>query len=54
MALGLVFIERHQLLLKGIGKQLVAVLPQEHKKLGTADTFDDGVFGRRQYDGWMP
>src|SRR5262249_30650731 len=54
MALGVIFIERHQFLLKGIGKQLVAVLPQEHKQLGTAHPFDNGVFCRRQGDGWMP
>jgi hypothetical protein len=29
----------------------VAVLPQEHKQLGPADTFDAGVFYRRQLDG---
>jgi hypothetical protein len=54
MALGLVFIERQQLLLKGLGKQLVAVLPQEHQELGPADACDDGLFSRRRLDGWMP
>jgi hypothetical protein len=54
VALRLVFIKCHQLLLKGLGKQLVTVLPQEHKQLGTADPFDDGVFCRRQLDWGMP
>jgi len=51
--LRLIFIERQQLLLQGIGKQRVTVLPQEHKYLGTADTCDNGVFCRRQLDWWM-
>jgi len=50
----LVCIEHHQLLLKGIAKQCVAMLPQEHQQLGTADALHDGVFGRRQLDGRMP
>jgi hypothetical protein len=54
VALGLVFIERHPFLLKGIGKQLVAVLPQEYTQLGTTDPFDDSVFCRRQLDEGMP
>jgi hypothetical protein len=31
----------------------VAVLLQEHKQLGPADPFDDGLFYFRQLDGWM-
>jgi hypothetical protein len=31
----------------------VAVLPQKHKQLGAADTFEDGVFSCRQLDWWM-
>jgi hypothetical protein len=54
VALRVVFIKCHQLLLKGLGKQHVTVLPQEHKQLGTADPFDDGVFCRRQLDWGMP
>jgi hypothetical protein len=50
----LVLLEPQQLLLKGLGTQRVPVLPQEHKQLGTADTFDDGVFCRRQLDWGMP
>jgi hypothetical protein len=54
MALRLVLIERRQFLLKGIGKQRMAVVPQEDKQLGPADTLDDGVFRRRQLDWGMP
>jgi hypothetical protein len=54
MALGLVFIEPQQFLLKGIGKQGMAVLPQEYKQLGPMDALDDGVFCRRQLDRGMP
>jgi hypothetical protein len=50
----LVFIEHHQLLLQGIGKQFVAMLPQQHKQPGTADALHDGVLCRRQLDGRMP
>jgi hypothetical protein len=42
MALGLVFIEPQQFLLKGIGKQGMAVLPQEYKQLGPTDALDAG------------
>jgi hypothetical protein len=44
MPLRLVFIERCQFLLKSIGEQRMAVLPQEDKQLGTADAPDDSVF----------
>jgi hypothetical protein len=54
MAWRLVLIERHQVLRKGIGKPLGAVLPQEHKHLGTTDAFHDSGFGRRQLDWGMP
>jgi hypothetical protein len=54
MALRLVFIERQQFLLKRIGKQRMAVLPQEDKQLGPTDALDDGVFRRRQVDWGMP
>jgi hypothetical protein len=53
LALGLVLIEDQQFLLEYIDKQLVAVLPQKHKQLGAADTFEDGVFSCRQLDWWM-
>jgi hypothetical protein len=54
LALWVVFIEQPHLLLKGIGKPFVAMLPQEHKQLGTVDALNDGVFCRRQLDGRMP
>jgi hypothetical protein len=52
--LWVVFREHHHLLLKGLGKQFVAMLPQEHKLRGTADALYDGVFCRRQLNGRMP
>jgi hypothetical protein len=54
LALWVVFIEHHHLLLKGISKQFVAMLPQEHKQRGTVDALNDGVFCRRQLNGRMP
>jgi hypothetical protein len=54
MPLGVVFIERQQFLLRGLGKQRMAVLPQEHKQLGPTDALDDGVCRRRQFDWGMP
>jgi hypothetical protein len=54
MALGVVLIECQQFLLKSIGKQCMAVLPQEDKQLAPADALDDGVFRRRQCDWGMP
>jgi hypothetical protein len=54
MALRLVFIERRQFLLKRVTKQSVAVLPQQYKQLGPTDAADDGLFSRREVDGWMP
>jgi hypothetical protein len=54
MALGVVLIERRQFLLKGIGKQRMAVLPQEDKQLGPTDALDDGVFRYREFDWGMP
>jgi hypothetical protein len=54
MALRLVLIERQQFLLKGIGKQRMAVLPQEDKQRGPTDTLDESVFRRRQFDWGMP
>jgi hypothetical protein len=54
MAFGAIRIQGCQFLLKGVRKQLVAMLPQEHKQLGPADALDDGVFCRRQLDWWMP
>ena len=41
-------------MLKGVGKQCVAMVPQEHKQLGTTNAFDDGAFSHRQLDWWMP
>ena len=43
MALRLVFIKRRQCLLKRVTQQSGAVLPQEHKPLGTTDALDDRV-----------
>jgi hypothetical protein len=54
MPLWLILIECCQLLLKGLGKQRMAVVPQEHKQLGPTDAFDDGVFRRGQFDWGMP
>jgi len=54
LALRVVLIERQQCLLKGIGKERRAVLPQEDKQLGPTDALDDGVFRRRQFDWGMP
>jgi hypothetical protein len=54
LTLGLVLIECPQFLLKGSSKQWRAVLPQEHKQLGSADALDDGVFRHRQLDWGMP
>jgi hypothetical protein len=54
MPLRLVLIERRQFLLKGIGKQCMAVLPQEDKQLGPTDALDDGVFRGREVNWWMP
>src|SRR5262249_32962320 len=54
LALGLVLIESQQFLLEDIGQQLMAMLPQEHKQLRAANTFDNSVFGQRQLKGWMP
>ena len=54
MALGLLLIEGGEFVLKGVGKQLMAILPQEHKQLGTADTLDERLFRWRQLNWWMP
>ena len=44
MALGAILIEGAQFVLKGVGKEGMAMMPQEDKQFGTADTLDDGVF----------
>ena len=32
----------------------MAVVAQKDKELGTPDTFDNGVFGGREVDSWLP
>jgi hypothetical protein len=49
-----VLVDRGQLDLELVGKQLVAVLPQEDEELGATDTPDDGLLRRRELNGWMP
>jgi hypothetical protein len=40
LALDALLIEDGQFMLKGVSKQLVAMVPQEYKQLGSVDTLD--------------